>query len=456
MNKISKIIVLLLLFGMIISLNFTKIGDGDLFWHLKTGQEISETGIVSEDVYSWTFSGEDWLNHEWLTQYVFYLFSKDNNFLPLIIVKILFITATFGLLFYVILKKAGFIPATVFTGLGGLVAVRSFTVRPWIFSFFLIALLFFLLEKKKFYIIPMIFLFWINLHGLFVMGLFILFVEAMNELIVEKKYGLSKIFIISIIVMLINPNGLRGLLHPFSYLYGSTSIHLNYISEWQSPVFSGIWGMFFIIFIFISIFSFIYSKEKPKVKDVLLFFVFLAAGLMAARNVPIFVIITGVTASKSFARNDFSKNPVIIYISLALFTAVTVFSFEMDLKNFSNGSFINEEDYPVNAIDILEEENNRLVHTYRWGGYLLYHDIPVFIDGRADFYPGSFLEEYFRATGLNTDPEVFIQKYEIETILWEVEVPFFYYLKKSELWEMIFLDDTCAIFKRAGSRGKID
>ncbi|MEF3307136.1 hypothetical protein [Paenibacillus sp. GYB003] len=53
--------------------------------------------------------------------------------------------------------------------------------------------------------------------------------------------------------------------------------------------------------------------------------------------------------------------------------------------------------YPVQALQWIKEhsENKRIFNNYNWGGFLLYHDIPAFIDGRTDIY---MLTTYNRST----------------------------------------------------------
>ena len=49
------------------------ITDLDIWWHLKTGQIITETGKVpSVDIFSYLISGKPWVTFEWLSQLAFY------------------------------------------------------------------------------------------------------------------------------------------------------------------------------------------------------------------------------------------------------------------------------------------------------------------------------------------------------------------------------------------------
>jgi hypothetical protein len=59
-----------------------------------------------------------------------------------------------------------------------------------------------------------------------------------------------------------------------------------------------------------------------------------------------------------------------------------------------NQDFIDEEIYPVDAVKYIKENINidemRIFNEYNFGSYLLHHDIPVFIDSRADLYVSEF------------------------------------------------------------------
>lgn len=46
--------------------------DNDCWWHVKTGQYISENGLPTHDVFSYTAADHEWHNHEWLSQVLYY------------------------------------------------------------------------------------------------------------------------------------------------------------------------------------------------------------------------------------------------------------------------------------------------------------------------------------------------------------------------------------------------
>ena len=72
----------ILLFGLL-AMTARSATDPDLWWHLRTGQWIVETGHVPHsDPFSFTRAGHAWVSHEWLSEVVFYELSSflfNNN-----------------------------------------------------------------------------------------------------------------------------------------------------------------------------------------------------------------------------------------------------------------------------------------------------------------------------------------------------------------------------------------
>jgi hypothetical protein len=61
----------ILLFGLL-AMTARNAVDPDLWWHLRTGQWIMETGhIPRSDPFSFTRAGSPWVSHEWLSEVTF-------------------------------------------------------------------------------------------------------------------------------------------------------------------------------------------------------------------------------------------------------------------------------------------------------------------------------------------------------------------------------------------------
>ena len=54
-----------------------KLIEPDMWWYIKTGEWITLNGKApKEDIFSYTFSGVEWINVKWLYELVVYWFSK--------------------------------------------------------------------------------------------------------------------------------------------------------------------------------------------------------------------------------------------------------------------------------------------------------------------------------------------------------------------------------------------
>ncbi|MBL8147511.1 MAG: hypothetical protein JNL34_14110, partial [Anaerolineae bacterium] len=65
-ERTAVILLFLMLFG--VSLRIPV--DTDTWWHLRVGQTILQSGLVSSDTLSHTMAGQPWLNHSWAAQVV--------------------------------------------------------------------------------------------------------------------------------------------------------------------------------------------------------------------------------------------------------------------------------------------------------------------------------------------------------------------------------------------------
>ena len=80
--------------------------DPDVWWHLRNGQLILESGIPTHDVYSFTAGGREWLVQEWLTEVGMYLLKGALGYGAL---SLLFgiLQAAGAAIVYILLRRMG-------------------------------------------------------------------------------------------------------------------------------------------------------------------------------------------------------------------------------------------------------------------------------------------------------------------------------------------------------------
>src|SRR5262249_10898242 len=102
------------------------------------------------------------------------------------------------------------------------------------------------------------------------------------------------------------------------------------------------------------------------------------------------------TAANDPVLRFFRQNPrgiALICLCLAIFATFFTWSFQHIEPPLSTA--------PNGAVDYVKRHvTGRVFNSYDFGGYLIFSDIPTFVDGRADLYGDDFLQKYFAVINL--------------------------------------------------------
>ena len=209
-----------------------NVNDPDVWWHLKTGQYIAEhKSVPHTDPFSYTRAGEPWVAHEWLTDLLLYELDRTIGFGGLIVVFAVVLCAAFFLLYL----RCG--PNPYVAGVATLYAAWAtmpvWGVRPQVLSLLLTSLWLLILERSErnprllWWTLPLTLL-WVNLHAGFALGLALSALFLAGEF-VERVLGRSQqsashlrfaalIFLLDLLIVPLNPNGLRMYSYPIETL----------------------------------------------------------------------------------------------------------------------------------------------------------------------------------------------------------------------------------------------
>nr|MBA2263550.1 hypothetical protein [Chloroflexota bacterium] len=223
--------------------------DADFFWHVTAGRLMVETGgVPTVDPFSFTWQGQPWTPHEWLSEVFIHLVISGVGVTGGMIV--------FGLLAGAIpllharnLGRMGIRSAAigVAVAIGIVVMFPYVTVRPQVISWLFMAVLVWLLMSLKpdrparLIWISVLFAVWANAHGLYVVGfgfigLYALFTLAGRTPMSARKWWLVGACVAAVLASMLTPAGPAGLLYPLRYI-DAGDWGLANIQEWQSPDF---------------------------------------------------------------------------------------------------------------------------------------------------------------------------------------------------------------------------
>ena len=179
-----RALVIILLFTFLFISQINTIVDVDLWWNLKTGEHIVKNlEIPHLDIFSYTLAKRPWIDHEWLSQVVFYLIFSMFGWVGLNVLKAFIISLCFLILIFLSTSRHKNLIYAVFFTLLSILAFgyRSF-VRPEIFSYLFLCIFLYILEKKKrLYLLPFLQIIWVNLHGYFILGPVLVFLYCMGD-----------------------------------------------------------------------------------------------------------------------------------------------------------------------------------------------------------------------------------------------------------------------------------
>lgn len=400
----------------------------DTFYMIKLGEFIKYKGIDLLDHWSWhnalPYSYPHWL----YDLFIFNIYNKFN-FLGIYISSIIIFIVMILIIYLIQLKVnknwflSYFISIISIICLYGFVTARSqsITIILFFLEVYFLEKLSINGDKKNIFILVFLSFLIANLHATVWMFYFILYLPKLCEHIVFKlkKHRLfkSKIFDSKIIInespffkellLSLILSFFVGLFTPskicYSYIFKVMLGDSQTFIEEHAPIVI-IQHPCFLTFILILVFLLIFTKQKIKLNEFFMLSGLILMCLISVRHLSFFYTIGLFYLSRMCIRYLNSRNDKTLDIMGSLLVGnnliyclciiiIVIFSYNQFQKNYKL-DYINEIDYPVKASNFIKENldinNIRLYNGYNIGSYLMYQDIPVFIDSRCDLYLSEF------------------------------------------------------------------
>src|SRR5262249_51885329 len=93
---------------------------------------------------------------------------------------------------------------------------------------------------------------------------------------------------------------------------------------------------------------------------------------------------------------------------------------------------------------------DRVFNSYDFGGYLIFKDIPTFVDSRFELYGNQFLKRYFDSMALTNaeDAAQFLTQYDVHWALLRPGEPITFMLKANG-WVQLYGDDSAIVLAKS-------
>lgn len=465
---------------------FRPVTDPDLGWHLMTGKwMVDHQAVVMTDTFSYSLPGHEFIAHSWLLDVWLYgLYSILGLWAVGVFYTSVLVTAVV-MLRLAIEKELKFGRSSWFFLPLVWVIAETVGLRSQTVSFLGLAILFWLfryrfelgrennklgswLRRTRFWMMPLLFLVWVNVHAGFLLGLGVAaawllswsLVRSVSQkrLVVEPGWFFAwGVWGVSALVTLVNPYGLR--VYGLIYRMVTNVTAMAYNTDWL-PLLSPqlpeeTLGMRLLV-VALALVSLVGAHRRYQLR--LLVAVFLALSFENIRFLlPLMVVVVPLLvlwvqkATREWFGSDRREAMVI----------AGVIGFGLALGGWYSGNSVcaytsldclaRVAEQPRGAVKFIRDNNfdERIFNYYTWGGYLIWQlpEHKVFIDGRMDnfFVDGrSFLDVFAEIVQMRDGWEETFEDYGADVVLLPPDWNLVTELEERE-WKRVYEDELSVV-----------
>ncbi|MBV9613260.1 MAG: hypothetical protein JO091_12365 [Acidobacteriaceae bacterium] len=476
------------------------LSDGDTGWHIRTGDWIwQHRAVPAIDLFSFSKPQQPWFAWEWGWDTIVSAIHSSAGLAGVVLVNAIFLGLVAALLYRLILRRARNEAAAVaFTLLAVCATMMHWLARPHLVSWIFVLVFSHVIasaedgERRGLYVLPVLMLFWTNLHAGFPVGILLLVasgVGAAIEAALEdggrwraaaanaRPYLLSALGCLA--ASFVNPYGWHLHQHVIGYLRDAKL--LDNIQEFQSVNFHHPSSIFFECVLLLGVPAAFWCvgevlTRKPgagKMAAGILTLLWAHLALVSGRNAPLFVLIAAPWAalmSVAFMRRlawigwiervsatisdicaEMRPLERIERWHVVSAGAVAFVAFSMASLRPGFGVQFNPKNFPLQAVPALASiEDLRVFTTDQWADYLIYRFYPserVFLDGRSDFYGTELVTVYQHIMSAQYDWESDLRRFQINAVMLKPDAPLAAVLKQAPGWRMLFDNGSVLIFR---------
>jgi hypothetical protein len=459
--------------------------DGDVGWHIRTGDYILENRAVpQQDLFTFTKPGAPWFAWEWLADVALSLVHSSMGLKGVVLLAAVVLAAwPVVVLRHALWRGANVWMAVVFTLLAVGGASIHYLARPHVFTLLFTALAAWLIDadlrhrsRRVFWLVPLTLL-WTNVHGGFGLAIALALLTsagvALEAWAGQRAWRDSGRYALlagmCALASAVNPYGVRLHAHVFAYLRSDWIRQV--VDEFRAPDFRSEGLMQFELVLFTGLVLTAVLLARKQFVAALWVVVFAHLSLTSARHVPVYLVVAAPViaslASEFWLRavSHAGRNSIFEIIdrigsdARSGFMRFTFWPAVALLGFIAAGDVVRwpadfpEERFPVKLIrqhaDLIA--GSRVLTVDQWGDYLIYAHYPrqrVFADGRSDFLGPELGNEYIAAMQGSYTWEGTLDRYAVDAVLTPATCALSTILKISPAWRVVADDGRAVLLTR--------
>ncbi len=473
-------ILLLLVLG-----SSAPVEDPDVWWHLQAGRDIwQQMEIPRPDIYSFTIPGQSRVAHEWLAEAVYYKVYELFGYQGLLVFNVAVLAAVFFLLYRVIMANSGR------AGLAGALLIAAAVLNSifWLFRphipayLFLAGFLYLLYGRReisrRIWLLPVLMIGWVNVHGSCLVGLeltVVYLVSGAAGLKLGKTSGrglpagqvktLAVVTGVTALATLVNPNTYQMWFYPFQTV--KAGMITSNVQEWLSPDFHQFRMKLFLIYILLTFGVAALSRLTIYLDELANLIIFTALAMYGAGNLALLVFVSLPVLArhlspwweKGAGGHTAAGNRLLPWLPAAALILVAVFLVTWWPAVSRIEEYTRPGAFPEKAVRYMQDRglSGNILNEYDWGGYLIWTRYPanrVFVDRRADLSAAGVIPDYLKIITAGPEYSRTLAKYKIDYILLRPAQTLNQILAGRKDWRRIYADETAVLYAATGESGQ--
>lgn len=441
-------------------INKSNFIQSDTSWHIKNGEFIIKNGIFPRfDVFS-IHDNLKFISHEWLSDITMYLLQKEKSLILLeIVTSLIFVS---GYIIAGINSNNVILSALIFLVFTLSNLYKQTMAIPDTFAVVILLIMVInQIKSKKSHtkIIRHLILTVLlsNCHGGFLtVSIIQTALISLAEIFNNKKNINSKIIITEIIM--ISGSVIAGCINPYGpgiykYIIMVDNEIAPYMSDWISFYFDNVFQIaFFFALIILTVVGFIKKKNKDW-REAAIFIFYTLMLFRYRRCINQWIMITMLIAPTYISFKNVIFKKIITYVTACFGIVISIM--EMAYIKFDNVSmtgYIRQNYFTEEAMDIIK--NHNIFNTLECSGFLIYADVPVYIDGRIDPYSKKYnnekdiLNEYISALYIPETMDYVLSQYNIDTLILNNNTPSAQIYKYQSKYTTLYSNENIIILRK--------
>lgn len=434
--------------------------------HLRTGTEMVRSwSIPRRDPYSFTAASHPWVVQSWLVEASYGLLRRVGGMRAVLYEQVV-LSGSVGLVLAALGRTRTMVGTASIGALGLMVAVPELTPRPQLVALVCFGITCLVIDRRHpaWWLLPVGWI-WVSSHGSYVYGPFLALLALLGALLDGRaRRDLPIRYVVAALggaaIGGLNPLGPRLLLFPLTATLDRGEVFRS-ILEWGPPDFRDASGMVVLIGLLGSIGLLIGLRPERSWSRLLPALVFVGLGLYAVRNLPFAALAIAPALRQAWVERAAALRPIpgpgstgaagggtgdrrIAVIAMAVVLTAVVGM----LARVAVVPPLSFHDYPVDAMSWMQAHGmvggRRIAAQDVVGCYRVFRDgaeQPVFIDDRYDMYPVAVSLDSLDLLRTTKDPQVILDRYRVDVVLWQVHQPLSAWLSVSRGWRLVHHDD---------------